>query len=63
MTTDIPNAFVQTDMESVGNERVIMKIKGALVDMLISLDPETYKDFVVYENNVKVIYVQVLKAL
>ena len=25
--------------------------------------PETYKDFVVYEKNVKVIYVQVLKAL
>jgi hypothetical protein len=45
------------------NERVILKIKGPLVDMLISLDNELYQNFVVYENGIKVLYVKVLKAL
>jgi hypothetical protein len=63
MTADIPNAFVQTDMEPIGNERVMMKIKGPLVDMLVALDPELYSDYVVMENGTKVLYVQVLKAL
>jgi Reverse transcriptase (RNA-dependent DNA polymerase) len=63
MTLDIPNAFVQTDMEVNGNERVMMKIRGPLVDMLVSLDAEMYQDYVVIENNMKVLYVQVLKAL
>jgi hypothetical protein len=63
MTVDIPNAFVQTDMENVQDERVMMKIRGPLVDMLVSLDAEMYKNYVVHENNMKVLYVQVLKAL
>ena len=63
MTADIPNAFVQTEMVQTGNERVVMKIKGYLVDMLLELAEEVYKDFVVYENNIKVLYVEVLKAL
>ena len=29
-------------------ERVIMKIKGALVDMLMKMDPENFKGYVVY---------------
>lgn len=63
MTVDIPNAFIQTDIKSDDGERVIMKIKGALVDMLVQLDPTTYKNFVVYDGKVKVLYVQVLKAI
>jgi Reverse transcriptase (RNA-dependent DNA polymerase) len=63
MTVDIPNAFVQTDMESTDGERIMMKIKGPLVDMLVAMDAETYQHFVVYEGKVKVLYVQVLKAL
>jgi hypothetical protein len=62
MTVDIPNAFVQTDMETNG-ERVMMKIKGPLVDMLVNMDHKTYQTFVVYEGKVKVLYVKVLKAL
>ena len=41
-----------------------MKIRGPLVDMLVNMDPETYKSFVVFDNNGnKVLYVQVLKAI
>jgi hypothetical protein len=61
-TVDIPNAFVQTDIPD-GDEKIIMKIKGALVDMLVEIDPELYRDHVVYEEGSKVLYVQVLKAI
>ena len=65
MTADIPNAFVQTDMpETKENEdRVIMKITGELVNMMVELDPTLYQSYVVYEGKRKVIYVVVLKAI
>ena len=65
MTADVPNAFIQAKMPPVeeGQERVIMKITGVLVDMLIALDPEAYGKHVVYEHGKKVLYVQVLRAL
>jgi hypothetical protein len=63
MTVDIPNAFVQTDVKPKNGERIIMKIKGALVDMLVAMNPELYQDYVVMERNTKVINVEVLKAL
>ena len=51
MTIDIPNAFVQTNVEyQDADERIIVKIRGPLVDMLIKLDPVTYRDYVVYEG-------------
>ena len=40
-----------------------MKIRGALVDMLVQIAPEIYKDFVSYERGQKILYVQVLKAI
>ena len=63
MTADIPNTFEQTKLrsESVKDERVIMKITGVLVDMLVELNLQLFGSFVV--NNRKVIYVIVLKAL
>ena len=50
-TTDIPNAFIQTDIDRVGKDgnKVIMKIRGALVDILCEIDP-TYQEFVVTEK-------------
>jgi hypothetical protein len=33
MSSDLPNAFVQTDMVNYGDEKVIMKFRGPLVDM------------------------------
>jgi hypothetical protein len=64
MTADIPNAFVQTRIEDkqVG-ERIIMKIRGPLVDMLLELSPETYEGYVVYEGKNKVLYVMMVMAL
>ncbi|KAL7568952.1 hypothetical protein ACA910_000696 [Epithemia clementina (nom. ined.)] len=65
MTADVPNAFIQAPMPEVepGDERVMMKITGVLVDMLVKLAPEVYGPFVVFENGKKVLYVQVLKAI
>jgi hypothetical protein len=65
MTCDIPNAFIQALMPEVkdGDERVMMKITGVLVDMLVELNPELYGPYVVYEKNRKVRYVQVIRAI
>jgi hypothetical protein len=42
MTTDIPNAFVKTNIP-ISNERIKMKIKGALVALLIELNSTKFK--------------------
>jgi hypothetical protein len=49
MTCDIPNAFIQALMPEVkdGDERVMMKISGVLVYMLVELNPELYGPYVV----------------
>ena len=62
MTVDVPNAFIQNEMPEIrdGEERVIMKIAGVLVDMLVQLNSELCGPCVVYENNRKVLHVQVL---
>jgi hypothetical protein len=65
MTCDIPNAFIQALMPEVkdGNERVMIKITGVFVDMLVELNPELYGPYVVYEKNRKGLYVQVIRAI
>ena len=66
MSTDLPNAFIQAEVpkdKKKKSERIIMKITGKLVDVLISIAPEVYSGYVVYENGKKVIYVVVLRAL
>ena len=60
MTVDIPNAFIQTPHTG---SKVIMKVKGQLAVILVKTCPELYKDYLVYENGVPVIYLEVLKAL
>ena len=51
-TCDIPNAFIQTELEDkdAGGNCTIMKIRGALVDILCKMD-STYKEYVVIERN------------
>ena len=65
MTTDIPNAFIQTEMPEIsdGKERVLMKITGVLVDLLVELNPSLYGPKIVFEKGRKVIYVVVLRAI
>ena len=66
MSMDVPNAFIQTFMPEPkledGEEEVIMKITGALVNILTDMDPEMRK-FVVIENGKRVIYTVVLRAI
>jgi hypothetical protein len=63
-TFDIPNAFIQTHVDEKDNQgdRIIMKIRGAMVDMLIEVDP-SYEEFVVEERGQRVLYVHILRAI
>ncbi len=64
MTADIPNAFVQTDVEATkSGDRIIMKLKGHIVEYLEEIDPMLYRDNIVHEKGVKTLYVVVLKAI
>ena len=64
MTCDIPNAFVQTEIEeAIIGERIIMKIRGALVQILVEMDYEKYGKFVCIENGQEVLYVVMSRAL
>jgi hypothetical protein len=65
MTCDIPNAFIQTKLPNIkdGDERVIMKITGVLVDLLVDISPEVYGPYVVTDKHKRVLYVQVLRGL
>lgn len=69
MTTNIPNAFVQLDIDDknhVKGNRIIMNIQGPLVNMLCVIAPKIYESFVVLEGcdkKVKVLYLKILKAM
>jgi len=62
--SDVPNAFIQTEVserDEQGN-RMIMKIRGVLVDILCNMDP-SYREFVVVEGGEKVLYTHILRAI
>jgi len=65
MCADLPNAFIQAEIPKAqkGEEQIIMKITGVLVDMLVQLAPEVYGQAIVFEKHRKVLYVQVLRAI
>ena len=65
MTADVPNAFIQMVVPEPtdGQDRIIMKITGVLVDYLLEIAPEIYGPYVVMQNGKKVLYVQVVQAL
>ena len=50
-------------MRAKKGERVIMKITGSLVELMIEIDPHKYKKFVVFEKGRPVLYVEVNKAI
>ena len=60
VTLDIPNAFIQTEYEG---EDLYMKVRGMLAELLVSVDPNLYEPFVIYENEQPVLYLKVLKAI
>jgi hypothetical protein len=53
---------VSTKKRATGEDRVVMKITGVLVDMLVDINPELYGPAMVLENRKKILYVEVLKA-
>ena len=64
LTANVPNAFVQTAVErSKDGQRITMKIRGVLVDILVEIAPEVYQDYVIDKNGKKVLYVVIEKAL
>ncbi len=60
---DIPNAFIQTVVED-DNRRVIIRIRGMLVDMLVKIAPDIYQSYVTTDKKGnKQILVKCLNAL
>ena len=60
---DVPNAFIQTCVEDE-NKRVIIRIRGMLVDILVKIAPDVYGPFVAEDKKgEKVLLVQCLNAL
>ena len=59
MTIDIPGAFMHSDMD----ELIHVHLKGAMVDLLIRVNPGKYEKYIVYKNGKKVLYVKLQKAL
>ena len=64
-TADVPNAFLHAKMKETDKDgaRIIMKIRGPLVDILVQMNPLKYSKFVIQEGKHKVLYVQILRAL
>ena len=63
-TFDIPNAFIQTEVDDTDEhgDRIVMKIRGAMIDMLIEID-ERYEEFVTTENGKRILYVHIQRAI
>ena len=56
---DVPGAFMQAEID----ELVHVQFTGAMVSMLLQIDHEMYKDYVVIERGEWVMYMELLKAL
>ena len=56
---DVPGAFMQADID----ELVHVRFTGAMVNLLLEIDYDMYKDYVVVEKGERVMYMELLKAL
>ena len=56
---DVPGAFMQAKID----ELVHVRFTGAMVTLLLEIDNEMYKDYVVVEKGEQVMYMELLKAL
>ena len=53
VTVDIPNAFCQTVItEADAQHRIIVRLRGALVDMLVEISPKVYSPYVTTKKKV-----------
>ena len=55
---DIPNAFMQVDMD----DTVHMKLEGNMAELLVKIDPKLYRPYVLIENGKTVLYVELKKS-
>ena len=63
-TVDVPNAFMQAQIDTKpGDPRVVMVLRGLIVDMLCELDEEKYRSFVTMEKGKKVLRLIVHRAM
>jgi hypothetical protein len=62
---NLPNAFVQTVMsEEDAEHRVVLRIRGPLVDILVSIAPDVYRPYVsTTKTGQKVLIVECLNAI
>jgi hypothetical protein len=58
VVVDVPRVFMQADMDKI----VYVRFNGEMVEMLVKINP-IYQQYVTHEQNDKVIYVKLLKAL
>lgn len=59
-TVDIPSAFLHSDID----ELIHLRLDGPMADMLVRVNPDKYRNFIVKHRNGKsVIYVELKKAL
>ena len=64
ISVDIPNAFIQTPVDGdKDGDKIVMKMRGPLVDMLEKLDYSLYHDKVVWERKEKVLYLHMKRAI
>ena len=56
---DVPEAFMQADID----ELVHVRFTGAMVMLLLEIDYDMYKEYVVVEKGERVMYMELLKAL
>ena len=59
-TLDIPTAFLYAD----NDEHIIMLLKGKVVKLLVKLQPELYRKYIITsKNGESMLYVKLLEAL
>ena len=66
MINHVPNSFVKTPVpQDEGDERIVMNIWGALVDIICKILPEIHEPYVRFDNKngERILYVRMLKAL
>ena len=56
---DVPGTFMQADID----ELVHVRFMGEMVSMLLHINNDMYKDYIVTEKGKKVMYMELLKAL
>jgi hypothetical protein len=59
---DIPNAFIQTQVEDEG-DMAIIRIRRVLVDILVKIAPDIYKSYVTTDKGTKQLLVQCQNVL